>query len=155
MQIKDILREKGSKVVTIEPDRSVHDAICRLNQHGIGALIVMGESGRIDGIITERDILRECGERCVQFTASTGEGHSPCPALVKDAMTEDLVIGVSEDQLSYAMSVMTRNRIRHLPIVDDGRLTGIISIGDVVGAHVDQTDFENRMLRDYIQGGTY
>ena len=155
MRIEDILRQKGSGVVTIEDDKTVHDAICRLNEHGIGALVVTGEGGTIAGIISERDILKECGERCVRLTEALDEHHSACPALVKDVMTTDVVIGVPDDDLSYVMGVMTKNRIRHLPILDGGELKGIISIGDVVSAHVDETDFQNRVLTDYVKGVTY
>ena len=151
MRISDILRQKGSKVVTIAVDKTVHDAICDLNEHGIGALIVTGEGGAISGIITERDIMKECGERCVHLD-DPAQGHSACPALVKDVMTKDLVIGVPDDDLNYVMAVMTKNKIRHLPILEEGRLSGIISIGDVVNAHVKESDYENRLLKDYIQG---
>lgn len=150
MRVKDILRHKGSDVVTIAVDKTVHDAVCKLNEHGIGALIVTGESGEISGIITERDILRECGG-CVRLE-DPSEGHGACPALVEGVMTKDLVIGVPDDGLNYVMAVMTKNRIRHLPILEEGELAGIISIGDVVNAHVEEIDFENRMLKDYIHG---
>jgi CBS domain-containing protein len=152
MQISDILRQKGPHVVTIEEHVTVHDAIRELNHHGIGALIVTGEGGKISGIITERDILRECGERCTHLTGSLKPGESPCPALVQDAMTRDLVIGVPDDDLGYVMGIMTKNRVRHLPVLDDGELVGIVSIGDVVKAHVEETEFENRQLKDYIRG---
>jgi CBS domain-containing protein len=151
MRITDILRQKGRDVVTIAVDKTVHDAICKLNEHGIGALVVTGESGEISGIITERDIMRECGERCVRLTDSA-EDHSACPALVKDVMTKDLVIGVPDDDLNYVMAVMTKNKIRHLPILEEGELAGVISIGDVVNTLVEETGYENRLLKDYIQG---
>jgi CBS domain-containing protein len=154
MQIHDILRQKGRNVVTIEVHQTVHEAIGMLNQHGIGALVVIGDGGEISGIITERDILRECGERCTHLTESPGPGEKACPVLVRDAMTKDLIIGVPGDDLSYVMGIMTKNGIRHLPILDGGDLVGIISIGDVVNAHVDETEFENRLLKDYIHGGT-
>jgi signal-transduction protein with cAMP-binding, CBS, and nucleotidyltransferase domain len=75
--------------------------------------------------------------------------------LVKDVMTKHLIVGVPDDDLSYVMGIMTKNKIRHLPIMDGGELAGIISIGDVVNAHVVETTFENRMLKDYIHGVTY
>ncbi len=151
MRVTDILRQKGSDVVTIAMDKTVHDAICKLNEHGIGALIVTGGSGEISGIITERDIMRECGERCARL-ADPSEGRGACPALVEGVMTKDLVIGVPDDGLDYVMAVMTKNKIRHLPILEEGKLAGIISIGDVVNAHVEESDHENRMLKDYIHG---
>ncbi len=154
MRVTDILRQKGSDVVTIAVDKTVHDAICKLNEHGIGALIVTGESGEISGIISERDIMRECGERCAPLE-DPAQGHGACPGLVKDVMTKDLIIGVPDDDLNYVMAVMTKNKIRHLPILEGGKLAGIISIGDVVNAHVEESDYENRLLKDYIHGVTY
>ncbi len=70
-------------------------------------------------------------------------------------MTKQLIIAVPDDELDYVMGIMTKNRIRHLPIIEGEQLVGIISIGDVVNAHVEETEFENRMLRDYIHGVTY
>ena len=152
MKIKDILREKGTDVVTIKADETVQYAICKLNEHGIGALVVTDERGGISGIITERDILHECGERCVRLSEPPTWEEADCPALVQNVMTKDLIIGVPDDDLDYVMGILTKNRIRHLPVVDAGKLVGIISIGDVVKAHLKETQFENRMLRDYIHG---
>lgn len=155
MRIRDILRKKGSTVVTVNEDRTIHDAICVLNENQIGALVVTGSDGGITGIISERDVLRLCGERCPALPNPTIPGEDPCPALVKDAMTSDVIIGVPEDALTYVMATMTKNRIRHLPVLDEGKLVGIISIGDVVNAHVEETEFDNRQLKDYIAGLTY
>ena len=152
MRIKDILQDKGTGVVVIEVGRTVHDAMRRLNEHSIGALIVTGEGEEIVGIITERDILQECGEHCVRLNKPPAPGEAACPALVHDVMTKDLVIGVLDDDIDYAMGIMTKNRIRHLPILDHKTLVGIISIGDVVSASLKEKVFENRALRDYIRG---
>ncbi len=151
MRVRDVLRQKGSDVVTIEPDRTLHVAICRLNEYKIGALIVTGGGGEVAGIITERDILRMCGERCVRLDEPDLD-LTGCPALVGDNMSRELVIGLPDDELDYVMGVMTQNRVRHLPIMDDGELVGIISIGDVVRAHRQEAEYENRMLKDYIHG---
>jgi CBS domain-containing protein len=140
MRISDILREKGSHVVTIPPQATVWDAIKVLNKHNIGGLVVTSQDGQVVGIITERDILREAGERSERIKET----------LVGDVMTKDIIIGVPEDQLAYVMVVMTRNRIRHLPVIEEEKLAGIISIGDVVNAHMSETEFENRLLKDYI-----
>jgi len=142
MRIKDILREKGSDVVTIGGAATLHDAIMRLNKHNIGSLVVTTESGIALGIVTERDILREVAERCEEIK----------DRLVADVMTRDLIIGVPDDDLDYVMGVMTKNRIRHLPVLDESGLVGIISIGDVVSKSLRETAFENRMLKDYIHG---
>jgi CBS domain-containing protein len=142
MRIKDILRGKGTDVVTIRPTETVPEAIKRLNEHNIGGLVVTSESGVVVGIITERDILRETAERCEQIQLT----------LVGDVMTRDVIIGVPEDNLDYVMGIMSKNRIRHLPVLEESGLVGIISIGDVVSAHLRKTEFENRMLKDYIHG---
>ncbi len=152
MQIRDILQNKGADVVVIGSGQTIHDAIGRLNEHGIGALIVTGEDAEVVGIITERDILKICGQHCVRLEGTPAPEDASCPTLVEDAMTENLVIGVPDDNLEYVMGIMTKNRIRHLPIMDDKSLVGIISIGDVVNAHLKEKEVENRMLRDYIHG---
>jgi CBS domain-containing protein len=145
MRIADILRQKGSHVFTIEPHRTVSDAIKTLNKHNIGALVVVAPDGRLSGIITERDILHEAGARCERLKDTP----------VGDVMTKDIIIGVPDDHIDYVRVVMTKNRIRHLPILEGEELVGIISIGDVVNANLDQTQFENRLLKDYIQGVTH
>ena len=152
MLIKDIIQEKGERVVTIGTEHTINDAIKRLNQHRIGALMVTGQDDEIAGIITERDILTACGEHCNRVDESSETIQPGCPMLVKDAMTRDIVIGVPDDDLNYAMGIMTKNHIRHLPVIKDGRLAGIISIGDLVNAHFEEKVLENRTLREYIHG---
>ncbi len=152
MQINDILQEKGTDVVVIDAGCTIHDAIGSLNEHSIGALIVTAEGEGIVGIITERDILKECGKHCTSLSAPRAPGEVACPTLVQDAMTKDLVIGVLDDDIDYVMGIMTKNRIRHLPILDQKNLVGIISIGDVVNASLKEKIFENRTLMDYIHG---
>lgn len=152
MLVRDIIQEKGELTVTIGADQTIHQAINTLNENRIGALIVMGEDGQVAGIISERDILRVCGDHCDQLADNDSQKEMGCPSLVKDAMTTELVIGVPDDELNYAMGVMTKNRIRHLPIMDGAELAGIISIGDLVNAHLEEKVFENRTLREYIHG---
>lgn len=151
MRMREILGHKGTEVVTISPDQTVHDAICELNRHKIGAIVVADEIGEIRGILTERDILHMCGERCGRLDDLSAAG-TECPAVVSDVMTAELVITVLDDTLDYAMGVMTQNRVRHLPVLDEGRLAGIVSIGDLVRALLSEAEYENRMLRDYIHG---
>ncbi len=141
MRIRYILRQKGTGVVTIGPQQTVHDAVTTLVKHNIGGLVVTeGES--VVGIVTERDILRESAARCERLKETP----------VGDIMTKEVIIGVPDDDLDYVMGIMTKNRIRHLPVLDAGKLVGIISIGDVVNAHLNETKFENRLLKDYIHG---
>lgn len=152
MKIKDILEKKGPSVITIGPQRTVRDAIQLLCAHRIGALVVKAEAGDIVGIVTERDVLRQCGDRCPRAAEPNRLEDSLCAELVKDVMTKSVIIGMSEDSLDYVMGIMTKNRIRHLPVLQDGELIGIVSIGDVVNAHLRESNYENRMLKDYIQG---
>ncbi|MCS6926117.1 MAG: CBS domain-containing protein [Candidatus Binatia bacterium] len=141
MKIRDLVRGKGTAVVTIRPEATIHEAVTMLVNHRIGSLVVLDEQRRVMGIITERDILRECAARSDQIKQTR----------VQDVMTTNLIIGVPDDEISYVMGIMTHNRIRHLPIMDGERLAGIISIGDVVKAQLEETEFENRYLKDYIQ----
>jgi CBS domain-containing protein len=150
MQIKDILREKGSDVVTIDADSNIQDAVRMLNEHKIGSLIVTTRDGKIAGIITERDVLRKSGEHFAGKKKPETQEDTLPDSLVRDVMSKELVVGVPDDDLDYVMGIMTKNRIRHLPIVDDGKLVGMISIGDVVNAHLKETEFENHLLKDYI-----
>jgi CBS domain-containing protein len=116
---------------------------------------VTGDDGEVQGILTERDILRVCGEKSLFLGGGGESGSGSGPLQVRDAMTEDVVVGVPRDRIDYVMGVMTERRIRHLPIVEDGRLAGMISIGDVVNAQVVEAEFEIRMLKGYVQGRTY
>jgi CBS domain-containing protein len=141
MRIREVLDHKGMSVVTVEPDRTVLDAMRILVEHNIGSVIVTHE-GTILGILTERDVLR----------LGATQPDSLTTTLVAEAMTKELVVGVAEDLVDYVAGVMTANRIRHLPIVDGDRLTGVLSIGDVVNALKQEKEVENRYLREYIQG---
>jgi len=142
MKVKDILRQKGSAVYTIRPEATVSEAIEELTEKGVGALVVKDDAGQIRGIVTERDILR----RCIRKGEST-------QAPVRAIMTEDVIVGLPDDEIDYVMNVITQNKIRHLPIVSGGELVGIVSIGDAVKAMLKEMEFENRHLRDYIKGG--
>ena len=144
MRIRDVLQKKGTDVVTVTPDQSVPSLVDVLNERRIGSLVVLGPDGEVAGIVTERDVLRNYG-RCVGAT-------DDLPVKVADIMTRELIIGVPDDEIQYAIRVMTRERIRHLPIIEEGKLAGIISIGDIVKAMMDEIEFENRMLKDYITG---
>ncbi|PYM35342.1 MAG: hypothetical protein DME17_12985 [Candidatus Rokuibacteriota bacterium] len=140
MKLRDILRVKGHDVYTVRPDQTVQDAVKILMQHRVGALLVEDAERRAVGIITERDVLRECVDRAAELS------HVP----VREAMTRDLIIGVPDDEIGYTMGIMTQNRIRHLPVMDGDHVAGMISIGDVVKATLDETEYENRYLKEYI-----
>lgn len=141
MKVSEILSAKGSGVTTIRPDRTVCDAIRLLVKERIGAVVVV-DGEEIAGILSERDVLRLTDEDPSRLSA----------LLVGDVMTRDLVVGETGDEIDYVMEILTRNRIRHLPIVESGRLAGILSIGDVVNALRRGLEAENRYMRDYVQG---
>jgi CBS domain-containing protein len=141
MKVREILAVKGSQVHAIDVDRTVLDAVAALVQHGIGALLVRDARGAVSGIISERDVLRICRERSAEL-ATIG---------VREVMTRDLVVCVPDDEVDYAMGIVTKNRVRHLPVMEGDRVAGMISIGDLVKARLEAAEYENRYLREYIE----
>jgi CBS domain-containing protein len=139
--IAAILSRKGDSVVTIGPEATVLEAMRLLMQHRIGGVVVVRDEAPV-GILTERDVLRLGAEDPGQLATTA----------VETAMTRELITGQPEESLHRVMEVMTDNRIRHLPIVVDGKLTGIVSIGDVVNAARRAAENENQHLRAYIHG---
>lgn len=147
MVLQEILRRKGSRVHSISPDATLDEVVHTLVENNVGSLVVCqgtsdgDASGTLVGIITERDILRAC--------AAGRESLSQVK--VGDVMTRDLMTGTPNDSIEETMGLMTERRIRHLPILVDDRLAGIISIGDVVKAHHEEMTMENHYLKSYIQ----
>lgn len=139
MNIASLLATKSRRPVTIRPEQSVREAVQLLATHNIGALIVVNEADAPVGIISERDIVRE---------ASRNEQVFGRP--VSEIMTRDVITGVPEDDLASVANVMTEKRIRHVPVMDKGRLVGIVSIGDVVKAQRDQYRGEVETLETQI-----
>jgi len=152
MRIQDILERKGAKVITIAPSCSVQDAVRKLCEYHIGALVVVNEGGAPIGIVTERDIMMDCGYKCSQLEALADPEKESCPRFVKDIMTHEIVTGSLDDVLEDVMELMTLERVRHLPVIDHGTLAGLVSIGDVVHAHLVRTAAENASLKCYISG---
>lgn len=142
MKIRDILRHKGPDVVTVSRAQTVMDAVRVLVERNIGGVVVV-DGEQVVGILTERDVLRLTAEGPEQLTALT----------VETAMTSDVITGSLDDELHSVMEVMTEHRIRHLPVMDEDRLAGIVSIGDVVNAARRLAEEENVHLRDYMRGG--
>jgi CBS domain-containing protein len=141
MKVHDILQSKGGTVITIAPQADIAEAIRVLVEHNIGALVVVLDD-EIRGIITERDLLRAAAEDLTHL----GD------ARVADLMTRQVITGSREADIGAVMHVMSERRIRHLPIVDGDRLTGMISIGDVINALRVHSESENRQLHAYITG---
>jgi CBS domain-containing protein len=144
MNVQSILGVKGSEVVTIRDDVSLADAAMTLRDRGVGALVVSNDGRHIDGIISERDVVR----------ALANHGASVLGHPVKSAMSKDVITCRAGDAVESLMVSMTERRIRHLPVVDDDAvLGGVISIGDVVKARLAQLETENQQLADYITQG--
>jgi CBS domain-containing protein len=127
MNIASILARKGGRVVTCRPEQSIRQALALLAEHNIGALVVVDELGTPVGILSERDVVREAARDERLFARTVGE-----------IMTRDVVVGVPEDAVRAVANTMTERRIRHVPVIAEGGLVGIVSIGDVVKAERDQ-----------------
>lgn len=143
MTLEEILRSKGTEVYTISPDSTLDDVVAMLVARNCGSLVVCRDDGSMAmvGIITERDILRACASNRGALNTMR----------VVEVMSEQLVTGSVRDEVESVMGVMTRERIRHLPVVEDGRLIGLVSIGDIVKAQHDRLTMENHYLKEYIQ----
>jgi CBS domain-containing protein len=145
MNVNAILKQKsqttGPAVVTTPSNATLMEAARKLAQHKIGAIVVTSVDGTVAGILSERDIVRRLAEA----------GPDILSAPVRDVMTRNVVTCTAESSIDDLMTKMTRGRFRHLPVVDaSGRLTGIISIGDVVKVHVEEIEHEASALREYI-----
>lgn len=140
MTVAAILAEKGRDVLTIAADTSLANAVESLARNKVGALVVVESKDRIVGIISERDIVR-----------TIASGHAQAlEQPVGSAMTRNVITCSDRDTIDTVMSRMTRGRFRHLPVAEDGRLTGIVSIGDVVKARIEQVEREAEEMRAYI-----
>lgn len=140
MHLREILKTKGSNVLTIEPTASLADVVQKLVENRCGSLVVCDGETMV-GIISERDIL-----------IAVAEVSEPLDAImVRGRMTTDVVTGSPHDTVSDIMGLMSQKRIRHLPILEDSKLAGLISIGDIVKAQYHQLTVENHYLKNYIQ----
>jgi CBS domain-containing protein len=141
MIVKDILAQKGGDILTIEPAATLAAAVKMLAQRRIGALVVTGADRRIVGIISERDIVRVLDQK----------GTAVLDAPIAETMTRKVVTCAMSDTIAVIMERMTEGKFRHVPVVEQGRLVGIISIGDVVKARLGELEREHDALRDYIR----
>lgn len=142
MKLSSLLKKKSSDIFKIDSQKSVFDAVQLLNKHKIGSLLVMNSEKKLEGIVTERDILFKC--------LNNEKDNKNTKVFEIMTQKENLIIGTVDDTLSYAMKVMINQRIRHLPIVDKENVLGLLSIGDVLKEILDQSESEVRMLREYI-----
>jgi CBS domain-containing protein len=140
MQVQNILQSKGTAVHSVPANAKVRDAVGALNKHNIGAVLVVDTEGRLAGIISERDVVRLLGR---DATGALGRPVSEC-------MTASVVTCTRETSVATLMEQMTRFRIRHMPVVEDGDIKGLVSIGDVVKRKIEETEQEASALREYI-----
>ncbi len=143
MKVKDLLKARSHSLTTIGPNETVHAALRKLVENNIGALPVCDAKGAVLGIVSERDLIREC------FLRLDAVKRTP----VREAMTREVVIGVPEDDLEYVASVMTQKGIRHLPIMVGANLEAMVSNRDIVEARLAESKSEVRYLNAYISGG--
>jgi CBS domain-containing protein len=142
MNVETILRNKGRRVATIRADATVTEAVEILRQYGIGALVVSDDGAQVDGMLSERDIVFALGRFGADFLDFP----------VADIMTRAVVTSAPEDSVGELMAEMTNRRIRHLPVVRNDRLCGIVSIGDLVKSRLDEIEYEANSLRSLIAG---
>ncbi|GAB2695024.1 CBS domain-containing protein [Thalassiella azotivora] len=140
MRISDVLRRKGDRVVTIAPDESVRTLLARLDEHGIGAMVVSADGSTVDGIVSERDVVRRLHS----------DGTGLLDETVAEIMTADVHTCEPGSPVVDMAVLMTEQRIRHVPVLSEGRLVGIVSIGDVVKHRIDELTSERDQLTAYI-----
>jgi CBS domain-containing protein len=142
MRIADVLRTKGGAVATIQPDATVAELIAGLAEHNIGAMVVLASSG-LEGIVSERDVVRQLHKQ--------GPGVLDSP--VSKIMTSVIATCAKADTIDAISALMTEKRVRHVPVLDNGKLIGIVSIGDVVKNRIDELEAEHAQLQSYITQG--
>jgi CBS domain-containing protein len=142
MNVEAILRGKGRAVATIRPDQTVTAALAALRDRNIGALVASDDGETVDGIISERDIVHGLADH----------GRDLLSLSVAEVMTRQVATCDPADTVADLMAEMTNRRIRHFPVVKDGRLVGIVSIGDLVKSRLDEIEYEARSLRSFIAG---
>ena len=141
MRISDILRSKGTAVSTVRPDATVRQLLAALAEHNIGALVVSEDGESIVGIVSERDVVRQMHDR----------GASLLEAAVSSIMTADVRTCTPDEDVDILRATMTDHRIRHVPVVGEGKLVGLVSIGDVVKSTISELETQREHLVGYIQ----
>ncbi len=140
MTVALILADKGRDVFTLSPDTRMADAVDLLASKRIGALVITRQDGAVSGILSERDVVREIATR----------GPAVLDRPISEFMTKKVIACAESDTVDAVMGIMTRNRFRHLPVVHNGKLAGIVSIGDVVKRKIEQAERDAEELRNYI-----
>jgi CBS domain-containing protein len=143
MKVAEMLKQKGQEVITVRPTETIEIFSHRLRMAGIGAMAVLDERGKLVGMISERDVVRGIAEHSARALEMT----------VADLMTRRVVTCAPEDNIARIARLMTDNRIRHLPVIERGRLSGLISVGDVVKNRLEEMSLEVNVLRDIAMAG--
>ncbi|MEV4597259.1 CBS domain-containing protein [Amycolatopsis sp. NPDC049253] len=143
MRIADLLRTKGTAVATVAPGTTVTELLAGLARHNVGAMVVVTPEGAIAGIVSERDVVRRLNDH----------GPTVLDGPVADIMTKMVASAGPDDSVDELSVLMTERRIRHVPVLEDGRLAGIISIGDVVKSRIEQLEKSQEQLEAYIAQG--
>ena len=143
MLVSEILKSKGDAVFTVEPTATLRRAAALLGERRVGAMVVMTPSGHVEGILSERDVARVVGEA----------GADSLERPVSEVMTREVVFAEPGHRVDQLLALMTDRRIRHLPVCRDGRLVGIVSIGDLVKVKIAETEAEAADLKAYIAAG--
>lgn len=142
MNVAALLKSKGNDVVTVRPEDTVSSAVDLLEEKNFGALVVSADGVTVDGIVSERDIVRHLSR----------QGPALLDGIVSGICTSEVTTCGPDDSVDTLMALMTAGRFRHVPVVEEGRLVGVISIGDVVKHHVAQLEDANQQLNSYITG---
>lgn len=142
MKVKDILKSKGPEVFTIAANKSIKEAMQILINNNIGVLLVLDEGAKIAGIVSERDILRAINNNQDTFTE----------LVISEIMTKKIIYADYEDEIDYLEDIITSNRIRHVPVLKNKTLVGLISIGDIIKFNLKDKKYENKYLMEYISG---
>lgn len=142
MVIAGILKSKGGAILSVTPQASVADVVQTLATHRIGAVLVVGGSGELQGILSERDVVRSLA----------ANGAATLDRKASELMTSEVTTATPQTSVDAAMEMMTTGRFRHVPVLDDGRLVGLVSIGDVVKAKIAGAEHEVDSLRAYVAG---
>ena len=143
MKVANILEHKGGRVLTTTPAQSVGDTVSLLRREKIGALVVCDDEGNVAGLISERNIINGLADH----------GSAVLKLDVGTLMTTSVLSCKTSDNIVDLMATMTERRIRHIPVIEDGELKGIVSIGDVVKDRIAETEHEAELLREYISSG--
>ena len=142
MRVRDVLQNKGGRIITIGPEASVPEAVARMVENNVGSLPVLEPDGRLVGVVSERDVMRELHDRGDHYARTT----------IRAVMTLDPVTCNIDDEVEVVMGQMSEKRIAKVPVIERGKLVGIVSVGDVIKLMYEHTRAENHHLMDYLYG---